>query len=207
MAFALSNIRALAESLRQQDWYITAFPMDDFCGHSYAVVFEDLRALNKGSRYYGIELTFIDMADAKHTLVIRANAYGFLNKEEALNFFGISGNYAGKYPEYLIYNALNAACPSVFTHHPAALRDYIVNATNIRDKEHGDGRCCYRARRNGRKSNGEQKRRTPFNTAKTRLLRNELFNKLGKNDESISFCYRETDELSDAEIIYNFQQS
>jgi hypothetical protein len=206
MALALNNIKALADSLRAQDWYITAFAMNDFDGHNYAVVFEDLRALNKGTRYYGVELTFIDMADVKRILVVRANAYGFSHKEKALAFFGVNGNKKGKYPEYCIYNALNNACPSAFTEHPTTMRTYIMNAVNIRDKENGSGFCCFKARRNGKKSDGTQMHRTPFNTAKTRLLRKTLFEKMGQKDDSISFCYRDTNELSDAEIIYNFQR-
>ena len=42
------------------------------------------------------------------------------------------------------------------------------------------------------------------NTAKTRLLRESLFNLLG-NDKTISFCYRQENELDDAnKLLYHY---
>ena len=62
MSLWLSNIPILLQSLRENDWYITAFPFS-FNGHDYVVVFEDLRELDRGSKYYSVNLTFIDMAN------------------------------------------------------------------------------------------------------------------------------------------------
>ena len=58
MSLWLSNIPILLQSLRENDWYITAFPFS-FNGHDYVVVFEDLRELARGSKYYSVNLTFI----------------------------------------------------------------------------------------------------------------------------------------------------
>ena len=61
----LDNVKLLLQSLRANDWYITAFRFS-FNRHEYIVVFEDLRALNKGTKYYGACLTFLDMANDSH---------------------------------------------------------------------------------------------------------------------------------------------
>ena len=61
-------------------------------------------------------------------------------------------------------------------------------------------------RHNGEDSHGEQIYRSAKNTAKTRLLRESLFNLLG-NDKTISFCYRQGNELDDATIALSLRCS
>ena len=51
MALALSNIKELLKSLRENDWYITAFEFS-YNGYEYVVVFEDLREIDRGTKYY-----------------------------------------------------------------------------------------------------------------------------------------------------------
>lgn len=210
MTLALAHIKSLCEDLRRNGWYITAFPMNDFIHHDYAVVFEDLRAIDRGSRYYAVELTFIDMADENRILVIRANAYGLAETHlaDAYNYFGIHQNGNGNFdPRWLIYRALNTACPESFVGHPENMKRHIINKVNNRDTANGNGRYCFAARHNGLKSDGTPMQRSEFNTAKTKLLRENLYERLGKNDPTISFCYseNESDNKTDAEIIYNFQ--
>lgn len=78
----------------------------------------------------------------------------------------------------------------------------VINKLNHNDREDVNNVCCYAARRNG-KPNGIQYHRTPFNRDKTKLLRKSLFDMLG-NDDTISFCYRAENPLSDIEIYENF---
>ena len=66
--------------------------------------------------------------------------------------------------------------------------------------------CCYKARHNGKKANGEQIYRSAKNTAKTKLLRESLFKRIG-SDKTISFCYRQENELSDSQIISNLDKN
>lgn len=63
---------------------------------------------------------------------------------------------------------------------------YVIKTIDMR--ENNEGFCCYMARHNGEDFHGEQIYRSAKNTAKTRLLRESLFNLLG-NDKTISFCY------------------
>lgn len=53
MPLAMPNIKTLLDSLRENDWYITAFQFD-FNGYSYAVVFEDLREIERGTKYFAV---------------------------------------------------------------------------------------------------------------------------------------------------------
>lgn len=81
----------------------------------------------------------------------------------------------------------------------------IINQLSRNDHESVNNLCCYAAKRNG-KHDGVQYHRTPFNSDKTKLLRSALFDKLGKNDNTISFYYREENPLDDIEIYTRFAQ-
>ena len=168
MALALSNIKELLKSLRENDWYITAFEFS-YNGYEYVVVFEDLREIDRGTKYYAVMLTFIDKNDEERILETYANSYDFqINDEE--------------------------------------IKEYYRTVLEVIDKrEHNEGFCCYKARHNGKKANGEQIYRSGKNTAKTKLLRESLFNRIG-NDKTISFCYRQENELSDSQIISNLDK-
>lgn len=205
MPLAMPNIKTLLTSLRENDWYITAFPFD-FYNNNYVVVFEDLREIDKGTKYYAVCLTFIDINNDARRLETYVNAYKF-NKsdEELIAFFGIApqGNGRGNMI-WQLYNALNVATPIVYRPLERAYVDYVTNTIDRR--ENNEGFCCYAARHNGKNSRGEQKYRSAKNTAKTRLLRETLFNLLG-NDKTISFYYRQENELDDATIALSLKQS
>ena len=203
MSLAMPNIKTLLTKIRENDWYITAFPFA-FCGNEYVVVFEDLREIDRGTKYFAVCLTFIDINNVNHILETYVNAYRF-NKsdEELIEFFGIvaqgrgNGNIIWK-----LYNALNDATPDEYRPIEERHKDYVTRTIDRR--ENNEGFCCYMARHNGKDSHGEQIYRSAKNTAKTRLLRESLFNLLG-NDKTISFYYRQENELDDATIALSLQ--
>lgn len=80
----------------------------------------------------------------------------------------------------------------------------IIHRLSQNDHENVNNPCCYSVKRNGI-HNGIQYRRTPFNSDKTKLLRENLY-KMLDNDDTISFCYREDNPLSDTEIYHQFAQ-
>ena len=203
MALVLANIKNLLESIRENDWYITAFDFQ-FNGHDYLVVFEDLRELDRGIKYYAVMLTFIDRDDENRILRTYANSYDFKASDEDIrDYFYMNGNGYGN-GIWNLYDRFNNQMPDHYIPLTNQYRNTVLNI--IDEREHNEGFCCYNARHNGKNANGEQINRSGKNTAKTRLLGENLFNILG-NDKTISFCYRQNDELSDAEIIANFARN
>lgn len=202
----LSNVRELLASLRENDWYITAFSFA-YNNHTYAVVFEDLRPIQRGSKYFAACLTFIDCQNENRILETYANSYQLsTSDEEIYDYFEISMNSNMndvKYGLFNFYKALNASIPSEYTKLDLKYKHVVLNKINNREPD--NGLCCYAAKRNGRTKDGKQKKRTEMNTAKTKILRASLFDRLGKNDKTISFCYRDSNPLTDAEIIANFK--
>jgi hypothetical protein len=167
---------------------------------NYAVVFEDLRELDKGTKYYAVCLTFIDTEDETRRLQTYANSYDFkIDDDELVNYFGIITNnrHAGS-PVWGLYTAFNMATPSQYHELAEEYHNLIVN--HIDNREHNEGFCCYMARHNRTDQYGNQIFRSGKNTAKTRLLRPTLYDAIG-GDTTISFCYRRENELTDTEII------
>ena len=78
----------------------------------------------------------------------------------------------------------------------------MVRSLSISDSEDPEKIYCTMVRRNP-----EGKKRSEFNSDKTKLLRSDLF-KYFKDDESISFCYSTelTKENDDATILKNFSK-
>ena len=64
MPLAMPNIKLQLESLRKNDWYITAYPFV-FYGHEYVIVFEDLREIDRGTKYFAVCLNFLDIKNTK----------------------------------------------------------------------------------------------------------------------------------------------
>lgn len=204
MSLALSNIKELLKSLRDNDWYITAFDFS-YNGYEYVVVFEDLREIDRGTKYYAVMLTFIDKNDEERILETYANSYDFqVSDEEIKEYFRIGGNRSYGNPILALYCELNRIVPTEYS--PLQKKYYRTVLEVIDKREHNEGFCCYEARHNGKKANGEQIYRSAKNTAKTKLLRESLFKRIG-SDKTISFCYRQENELSDSQIISNLDKN
>ena len=204
MSLALSNVKELLKSLRDNDWYITAFDFS-YNGYEYVVVFEDLREIDRGTKYYAVMLTFIDKNDEERILETYANSFDFqVDDEEIKEYFRIGGNRSYGNPILTLYGQLNEIMP---TEYSPLQKKYYHRVLEVIDKrEHNEGFCCYKARHNGKKANGEQIYRSAKNTAKTKLLRESLFKRIG-SDKTISFCYRQENELSDSQIISNLDKN
>lgn len=204
MSLALSNIKELLKSLRDNDWYITAFDFS-YNGYEYVVVFEDLREIDKGTKYYAVMLTFIDKNDEERVLETYANSYDFqVSDEKIKEYFRIGGNRSYGSPILTLYCQFNKIVPTEYS--PLQKKYYRTVLVVIDKREHHEGFCCYKARHNGKKANGEQIYRSAKNTAKTKLLRESLFKRIG-SDKTISFCYRQENEISDSQIISNLDKN
>ena len=203
MAFALFNLKTLLASLRKNDWYITAFPFS-FFNKEYVIIFEDLREIDKGTKYYAVCLTFIDINDESRRFETYANAWEIREKDktEILAFLGYVPKYKSGDSIWSLYEELNNAIPSEYSPLKGQYKEMVLS--HIDKRENNEGFCCYSAKHNGIDSNGKQIYRSAKNTAKTKLQRPSLYESLGVRDKRISFCYRQTNELSDIEIILAF---
>lgn len=199
----MANIVILLQYLRINSWHITAFRFV-YNGIDYIVLFEDIENLKLVSNEYIVLLTFIDRANENHILQVKANQYKFeIAAKRFREFFGIE--YAENLGDIFrqFYVNFNNFIPQIANQNfDGETQNAVITKLNRNDNDNNT--CCYAAKRNG-KHNGIQCHRTPFNSDKTRLLRRNLFDLLG-GDDTVSFCYRAEDSLSDAEICHKFRQ-
>lgn len=197
------NIEILLQYLKANHWHITAFYFR-YEGKEYIVLFEDIENLPLAEGEYPVYLTFIDKNDEDRILQVKANRIGFkIGAKELREYFGIP--YSDHLGDALnqLYDNFNNAVPEVANQiFDEETKRAVINRLSYNDGQDKNNICCYAAKRNGI-YNGKQHRRTPFNSDKTKLLRESLFNMLG-DDDTISFCYRADNELSDVEIYNNF---
>lgn len=150
-------------------------------------------------------LTFIDKHDEERIFETYANSFDFqVNDEEIKEYFRNGGNRSYGNPILTLYGQLNEIMPTEYS--PLQKKYYRTVLAVIDKREHNEGFCCYKARHNGKKANGEQIYRSAKNTAKTKLLRESLFKRIG-SDKTISFYYRQENELSDSQIISNLDKN
>jgi len=194
----MPKIPELLKSLRDNNWHLTVFEIY-YNGCSYIVIFEDAKEIPHPN-YYSVKLTFIKNNGSHEELETFAKANKInISLTEFVRFFNIQKR--GQYADFIkdFYKLFNNQMPSKFTPIDSRFVDYALQAINRH--EPNNGRCCYDARRNLMPNSlTEYKCRTVFNTEKTKLLRPDLFAKLGR-DPHISFYYREYDELDDNEIL------
>ena len=170
------------------------------------MIFEDLRELDKGTKYYAVCLTFIDTQDENRRLETYVNSYKFsVNEQELFDYFGIHG--MGGNPNgnmiWQLYDALNDEMPTAYSPLPSIYEETVIRIIDHREGD--EGFCCYKAQHNGKKADGENKLRSAKNQAKTILLRPSLYDTLG-SDPTISFYYRQENEVDDITIISNLHK-
>lgn len=202
----MPNIMLLLKDLQMNQWHITAFRFT-YKRKQYIVLFEDISNLKLVAGEYVAYLTFIDRTDASRMLKTKANAFKFsAGAKEFREYFGIqyAPNLGDIFQQF--YAAFNKFVPPVQAQNfDEEMKQAMVTKLCRNDNENINKLCCYAVKRNIKK-NGTQFHRTPFNSDKTKLLRENLF-RMFEREDTVSFCYREENPLDDEEICANFAKN
>lgn len=197
----MERINILLEYLRNHHWHMTSFPFN-YKHIDYVVLFEDLDNLSLVNEGYDVLLTFIDCGNEDRRLSVKANSYHFkFNVREFREFFGIeyAENLGDIFQQF--YEYFNHYIPTEINAHPTEQeRRLIIERLNNNDNDNNT--CCYKLMRNPIVE-GKQHYRTPFNDQKARMLKADLYAHF-ENENTISFCFREENELPTIEIMQNF---
>jgi len=201
MIKSMANISNLLNNLRTNHWHMTSF-LFKYKNSEYVVLFEDIANLKIKDEGYKVLLTFIDTMDVSRTLAVKANDYSFkFNVKEFRLFFNIeySNNLGDVFQQF--YQYFNRFIPTQVNPAPTRLEQkLVINRLNKNDNDNNT--CCFSVKRNPY-VDGKQHFRTPFNSDKCRRLKADLYYHF-ENDNTISFCFREFNELSTSEILKNF---
>lgn len=198
------KVKILRDNIRALGWHITTFTFP-YNHYNYYVLFEDSKALGIKEQLAIAVITFIDAADENRRLEVMANTEGFNGKsaKEIMDYFHVNDNPGAKGFFRVFYEGFNGAMPEEYRP-PASdhIRDEAVAQLSRRDGDDPNAIYCYDARHNGT-INGRQKHRTRFNSDKTKLLREPLYNLIGADDDTISFFYStdRNDCCGDLEIL------
>ena len=125
-----------------------------------------------------------------------------------MDFFRVSDNPGAKGFFRIFYEKFNSETPEEYRPPKNVhIRNEAVAQLSRRDRDDPNAVYCYDARHNGT-INGRQKHRTSFNTDKTKLLRESLYNLIGADDDTISFFYSadKNDCCGDLEILEKLRQ-
>lgn len=199
---ALENLKSLKDDMVDKNWTICSF-IFSYKKIEYIVLVKRFVGTEKRISDYALaKLHFMKSADLKDDLEVEANSNGLLiDPKDLRQYFGI------EYQENLGYilrqfterlgNVIPLTVPDNISQ---SEKTAMVRSLSKSDSEDPNKIYCSKVKRN---PNGGQ--RSEFNSDKTKLLRESLFEHF-RNHSEISFCYSldNTKENDDATILRNF---
>ena len=200
----LENLKSLKKDMKNNGWTICSF-LFKYKNKNYIVLVKRfVGSVKRISEYALVKLEFMKEADLTDLLEVEANSNRLIIDAKTLRkYFGIE--YSNNLGD-IINQFSNQLGDSIPTNIKINISDIekqaMVYSLSISDSEDPEKIYCTMARRNP-----EGKKRSEFNSDKTKLLRGELFNYF-KDDESISFCYSKEPEKEndDVTILKNFSK-
>ncbi|MCP1102334.1 hypothetical protein M2454_001791 [Aequitasia blattaphilus] len=200
----LDNLKALKDDMVSKKWTICSF-IFNYKEIEYIVLVKRFVGAEKRiSDYALVKLHFMKSADLKDDLEVEANSNGLLIDSKKLRqYFGIEyqenlGDVLRQFTERLG----NEIPPSVPDSDSVSQieKKAMVQSLSKSDSEDPNKIYCTKVKRNP-----NQGQRSEFNSDKTKLLRESLFEHFRNNSE-ISFCYSldAEKENNDAAILRNF---
>lgn len=200
----LENLKSLKEDMKNNGWTICSF-IFKYKNKNYIVLVKRFVGnVQRILKYALVKLKFMKETDLTDLLEVEANSNGLLIDAKTLReYFGIE--YSNNLGDIInqFSNQLGDSIPTNIKMNVSDIeKQAMVRSLSISDSEDPEKIYCTMVRRNP-----EGKKRSEFNSDKTKLLRSELFEYF-KDDESISFCYsiEPEKENNDATILKNFSK-
>ncbi|MDK6400694.1 DUF6037 family protein [Pauljensenia sp. UMB1235] len=200
----LGNLKLLKEDMKNKGWTICTFTFRYKSINYIVLVKRFVGSVKRISEYALVKLEFMKENDLSDVLEVEANSNRLLIDAKTLReYFGIE--YSDNLGDIInqFSNQLGDSIPANIKVNISDIeKQAMVRSLSVSDSEDPEKIYCTMVRRNPK-----GKKRSEFNSDKTKLLRGELF-KFFKDDESISFCYsKEVEkENDDATILKNFSK-
>lgn len=206
---SLENLKYLKADMLKHNWTISSFTFSFKRLNYIALVILYLPGEKKPD-YALVKIDFIRETDINSHLEVPANSVGLMTDAKTLRlFFHIeySENLGDILKQFNVY--LGKIIPkSIVPPRTTMERTTMVNYLSTKDAEDINKIYCYKVKRNPLRKDGSNSERSIFNDNKTKLLRRNLYDKLGK-DTTISFCYSDDPlkEKTDLEIMNNWAKN
>ncbi len=200
----LENLKSLKEDMKNKRWTICSFIFRYKNTNYIVLVKRFVGSVKRISKYALVKLEFMKEDDLMASLEVEANSHSLIVDAKTLReYFGIEYNDNLGDIINLFSKQLGNSIPINIKNNISNIeKQAMARSLSISDSEDPEKIYCTMVRRNP-----EGKKRSEFNSDKTKLLRGELF-KCFKDDESISFCYSKEleKENDDATILKNFSK-
>lgn len=198
----LKNLRSLYDDMKIKEWTICSFIFNYKSINYIVLVKRFVEGEERIDNYALVKLEFMKELDLNDSLNIEANSSRLIVDAKTLReYFGIKYSYNLGDIIKQFSEQFGASIPIKVKDETTNLeKQAMVNSLSISDSEDPEKIYCTKVRRNPK-----GKKRSQFNTDKTKLLRKKLF-EFFKDDESISFCYskEKIKENDDVTILKNF---
>lgn len=199
----LKNLKILKDNMKNNDWTICSF-IFRYKNINYIVLVKRfVGSIKRIDKYALVKLEFMKEMDLTDSLEIEANSNRLIidDVKTLRKYFGI--DYSDNLGDIIsqFSKQLGNTIPINIKQKISGIeKQAMVRSLSISDSEDPEKIYCTMVRRNPK-----GKKRSEFNSDKTKLLRRELF-KYFENDESISFCYSAEagKEKDDNTILKNF---
>ena len=200
----LENLKSLKEDMKNKGWTICSF-IFKYKNKNYIVLVKRfVGSVKRISEYALVKLEFMKENNLTDLLEVEANSSKLIIDAKTLReYFGIE--YSNNLGDIInqFSNQLGESIPTNIKMNISDIeKQAMVRSLSISDSEDPEKIYCTMVRRNP-----EGKKRSEFNSDKTKLRREKLFEYF-KDDESISFCYSKEPEKEkdDATILKNFSK-
>lgn len=200
----LKNLKLLKKDMINNNWIISAFNFK-YKNIDYIVLVKlYLSEKPQSEKYDLLKLDFLRANNLNAHLLVPANSFGLhIDVQTLRTFFGIE--YSENLGNILQqFNKLLGACiPVAYVKPVGPQLTAVIQSLNNSDSQDPNKIYCYKVHRNSL-----NRKRSVFNSEKTRLIRPNLFQKLGE-DITLSFDYSplKSKEKSDEEILMNWSNN
>lgn len=195
------NFKLLKADMVANGWVIEAFSFK-YKNHDYIVLAKLYQGDERRPDYALMKVEMLRQDDINISITTPVNVNGFMIGAKKLrDFFGIEyAENLGDILQQFNENFAKFIPVQVIPNKPELLKDAMVSSLSKSDSENPDKLYCFDVRRNS-----INRRRTPFNDNKTKLLRPSLYF-MFKDDQTVSFCYSSESERveTDGEILKKF---
>ncbi len=199
------NLPFLLNDMERKKWIIDSFPFR-YKEKKYIVILTKYKQNERTpSMYAKAKIEFIRVDNVNNSIKGYIDFYNvhFSSSQEFCNFFGVERRNANR--------DLFEDFSEIFSHFIP--KEKIINKSEIErnligrraEGNNPNAIYCYDVRRNGRKEDGSQKKRSIENDNKAQSLRPDLYEKF-RSDTNLSFFFsdRKEDKKTDKEILELF---
>lgn len=198
------KLKSLKEDMKNNGWTICSF-IFKYKNKNYIVLVKRfVGSVKRINEYALVKLEFMKENDLIDLLEVEANSSKLIIDAKTLReYFGIE--YSNNLGDIInqFSNQLRDSIPTNMNTNISDIeKQAMVRSLSKSDSEDPEKIYCTMVRRNP-----EGKKRSEFNSDKTKLLREDVF-KYFKDDESISFCYSKDPEKHNdvSTILKNFSK-